>query len=102
MASGHHGISGKSVMYLWGAAPCVLAPPGHTRLMKKYCCDRMKYDITQICDQHADRNVCPDALVAEVRGGFGLIIHDGGHSVIEIHFCPWCGTKLPPIGYPTP
>jgi hypothetical protein len=33
-----------------------------------------------------------------VRGGFGLIIHnDGGGSVIQISFCPWCGTRLPEI-----
>ena len=28
-------------------------------------------------------------------GTFGLIVHDGGHSVITINHCPWCGVKLP-------
>ena len=62
------------------------------------CCDRMAHDLTQMCDQHTKRADCPDAMIDEVRGGFGLIVHDGGGSVIEIAFCPWCGASLPPIG----
>jgi hypothetical protein len=23
------------------------------------------------------------------------MVHDGGSSVVEIAFCPWCGSKLP-------
>jgi hypothetical protein len=40
---------------------------------------------------------CPDALVnySEQGKDYGLIIHDGGSSVISIAFCPWCGAKLP-------
>jgi hypothetical protein len=26
--------------------------------------------------------------------GYGLYVHDGGSSVIEILYCPWCGKKL--------
>ena len=26
---------------------------------------------------------------------YGLIIHDGGSSYIDIKYCPWCGSKLP-------
>jgi hypothetical protein len=41
-------------------------------------------------------------MIAPVRGGYGLYARDGedgyGGSVIEIAYCPWCGTKLPPIG----
>ncbi|WP_292069626.1 DUF6980 family protein [Brevundimonas sp. UBA7534] len=62
------------------------------------CCERMAYDLGQTCDQHADRFDCPDALIAQVRGGFGLIVHDGSSSIIEISFCPWCGKELPEIG----
>lgn len=65
--------------------------------MTDFCCDRMAYDLNQVCEQHLDRHDCPDALIAEVRGGYGLIVHDGGQSVITISFCPWCGTKLPPV-----
>lgn len=62
------------------------------------CCDRMKFDLDQTCDQHTDRFDCPDNLIAQVRGGFGLIVHDGSGSAIEISYCPWCGSALPPIG----
>ncbi|MBN8808551.1 MAG: hypothetical protein J0I47_10025 [Sphingomonas sp.] len=58
----------------------------------------MAYDLDQACDLHSSREDCPDALVERVRGGFGLIVHDGAGSVIEIAYCPWCGQKLPPIG----
>ncbi len=68
------------------------------------CCDRMAYDLDQKCDLHADRAACPDATIAQVRGGYGLYVRDGedgyGASVIEIRYCPWCGAKLPPIGHP--
>lgn len=63
------------------------------------CCQRMADDLERICTHHPDRLDCPDALIAQVRGGFGLIVHDGGSSVIEIGFCPWCGTALPSIGF---
>jgi hypothetical protein len=57
----------------------------------------MKFDLEQVCAQHPDPFDCPDSLVARVRGGYGLIVHNGGSGVIEIRFCPWCGTPLPPI-----
>jgi hypothetical protein len=58
----------------------------------------MDHDLSHKCDIHEDRSECPDALVAVVEGGYGLLIHDGGSSVIEISFCPWCGSKLLKIG----
>jgi hypothetical protein len=58
----------------------------------------MKYDLEQVCDQHPDRSECPDSFIEHVRGGYGLIVHNGTSSVIEISFCPWCGASLPPIG----
>ena len=61
------------------------------------CCETMTYHLTTACDHHADRYSCPDALIDFVRGGFGIIVHDGSQSVVEIGFCPWCGTKLPKI-----
>jgi hypothetical protein len=66
--------------------------------MATHCCDRMDFDLGQTCDIHSTRAECPDALVDRIRGGYGLIVHDGGRSVIEIAFCPWCGAGLPPIG----
>jgi hypothetical protein len=58
----------------------------------------MDDDLSQTCDLHETRFDCPDALIAVMEGGYRLIVHDGGSSVIEIHFCPWCGSKLPSIG----
>ena len=26
---------------------------------------------------------------------YGVPVHDGGQSHIQINFCPWCGAKLP-------
>jgi hypothetical protein len=39
----------------------------------------------------------PDALVSYSPkfNEYGLIIHDGGSSVVLVSFCPWCGTRLP-------
>jgi hypothetical protein len=67
----------------------------------------MADDLEHKCDQHVDRAACPDAMIAPamiapVRGGYGIYVRDGadgyGSSVIEIAYCPWCGSKLPPIG----
>jgi hypothetical protein len=68
--------------------------------MTDFCCSRMAADLNQSCKQHAYRSECPDALIDRVRGGYGIIVHDGGSSVVEIAFCPWCGAKLPRIGDP--
>jgi Domain of unknown function (DUF6980) len=58
----------------------------------------MDRDLEQHCDLHHSRFDCPDAIVGILRGGYGLIVHDGGSSIIEIEFCPWCGSRLPKIG----
>lgn len=64
--------------------------------MSKHCCDRMDFDLDQVCDSHPDRFDCPDALVTYRKGQryYGLIIHDGGSASIKISYCPWCGAKL--------
>ena len=65
--------------------------------MADHCCEMMRSNVENACDLHTDRFECPDALIhySERGNDFGLIIHDGGCSVIGIAFCPWCGTKLP-------
>jgi len=57
----------------------------------------MKRNATQSCAQHPSRFDCPDALIEYFPrlGEYGLIIHDGGQSVVTIAFCPFCGAKLP-------
>ena len=62
-----------------------------------HCCVDLARAVEESCDRHPDRFDCPDALVdynAKLRE-YGLIIHDGGTSVIAIAYCPWCGTRLP-------
>jgi hypothetical protein len=59
------------------------------------CCDRMRVELSSTCKQHSSRFECPDALLIESAGsGFGIVIHNGGSSFVQIHFCPWCGTSL--------
>jgi hypothetical protein len=38
-----------------------------------------------------------DVLVAYIPkfDEYGIPVHDGGTSMVEIAFCPWCGTRLP-------
>lgn len=63
--------------------------------MPEHCCNCMDYDLNQRCKQHPDRFDCPDALIGILDGQYGIIVHDGGSSVIGIAHCPWCGSKLP-------
>jgi hypothetical protein len=61
------------------------------------CCDEMRAQLNWACADHAAASECPDALVGRFGHArtFGLFIHDGGSSFLEIHFCPWCGAQLP-------
>jgi hypothetical protein len=60
-------------------------------------CDHMRRDLDRICNEHASRFACPDALINYDQrfDEYGLIVHDGGRSSIRIMFCPWCGARLP-------
>ena len=58
------------------------------------CCDRLEAHLRWSCDTHDDPFDCPDAVIIRTASGFGLPIHDGGSSYIEVDFCPWCGGKL--------
>lgn len=67
----------------------------HGGMIPTPCCPRMVDDLNRLCAVHTDRSDCPDAFIAEMNGGYGLMVHDGGSSAIEIAFCPWCGAGLP-------
>ena len=55
----------------------------------------MKAQVASSCAEHQDRFECPDALIHKGKNGrFGLIIHDGGSSILTINYCPWCGANL--------
>jgi hypothetical protein len=56
----------------------------------------MRSNVENTCDQHVDRRDCPDCLI-EYRIGsneYGIMVHDGGQSMIGIEYCPWCGSAL--------
>lgn len=63
----------------------------------KSCCERMRAEFEWSCRVGHSREECPDALIKYIPkyNEYGLIIHDGGTSMVRISFCPWCGTKLP-------
>jgi hypothetical protein len=62
-----------------------------------WCCGRMKREVSTRCRRHRDRAACADALVAywAKYDEYGLLVHDGGSSMVPIAYCPWCGTRLP-------
>ncbi|MCM3721519.1 DUF6980 family protein [Solibacillus isronensis] len=64
--------------------------------MKEFCCEYMDYHANFNCDIHKNPYDCPDNIIIfyEKSNDYGIIIHDGGSSRIEINFCPWCGKKL--------
>ncbi len=66
--------------------------------MIMHCCERMVEELAKTCERHPDRADCPDALVEywPDRGLYGLLIHDGGSSMILIDYCPWCGRRIAP------
>ncbi len=63
----------------------------------KHCCDRMRAELARNCGETAGRFRCPDSLVDYVLkyDEYGILVHDGGTSMVQILFCPWCGTHLP-------
>ena len=56
----------------------------------------MKSKAEMECRDHPDLSDCPDSLIYVSKGNtyFGIRIHDGGSSSVEIKYCPWCGTSL--------
>ena len=62
---------------------------------RKRCCAAMEREFARRCDRHPVRHECPDNVVGLFGDGrYGLTIHDGGSSMYEIAYCPWCGSDL--------
>jgi hypothetical protein len=59
----------------------------------------MRGNVESQCDLHAERQDCPDALIDfyPASKAYGIMIHDGGSSMIKIAYCPWCGIRLPEV-----
>jgi len=64
--------------------------------LKSHCCEMMTEHVNHRCEDHSNSFDCPDNLIlySGRTKSYGIIVHDGGSSVIEIQFCPWCGIKL--------
>jgi hypothetical protein len=64
--------------------------------MKVHCCEMLREQVTYRCDQHPNPFDCADNLIVyrESSDDYGLIVHDGGESVVTIKFCPWCAADL--------
>lgn len=62
-----------------------------------HCCEDMALAVAQECPDHEDPFDCPDYLVhfSPEHVFYGLVVHDGGGSAMEIRHCPWCGAALP-------
>jgi hypothetical protein len=54
-----------------------------------HCCDDMRRQVEQACDEGATSVVRYSAVFRE----YGLPICDDGSSAFR--FCPWCGIRLP-------
>lgn len=59
----------------------------------RHCCTKMTYYLTF---DKKTKDINPDAVIRfnKKAKDYGIPIHDGGLSFIEIEYCPWCGTQL--------
>ena len=64
--------------------------------MNEPCCETMAFFLEYRCPDHPDLFDCPDAILCHDtdRDAYGIRIHDGGRSWVQIAYCPWCGKKL--------
>ena len=59
------------------------------------CCDLLEEHLNKTCGQHESPHDCDTVIVGPpVMKRWGLPVHDGGHSYIQIKFCPFCGSAL--------
>jgi len=63
-----------------------------------HCCESMQYWAEHRCNEHPDPTECPDNIIffTATHRKYGIRVHDGGSSYIEISHCPWCGKNLAP------
>jgi hypothetical protein len=74
------------------------AGPPPAQPSSDHCCAEMTAALINGCEEHGDDVfACPDMLLAysETFDEYGLVIHDGGPSILTISACPFCGTALP-------
>jgi hypothetical protein len=68
-------------------------------LTHSHCCDMMTFQVRrhgQCGPGCLGPHDCPDSIVYHASdGSYGLLIHDGGASFVQIAYCPWCAAPLP-------
>ncbi|MCF7861410.1 hypothetical protein K9M79_04105 [Candidatus Woesearchaeota archaeon] len=62
--------------------------------MKSYCCSAMQHFAQFECDYCGDKLLCPQSIIHEDDSDYGIIVHDDTKSIIQINYCPWCGSSL--------
>ncbi len=64
-----------------------------------HCCEMMTFQVRrygQCAHGCTGEHDCPDCLVCFTTDqSYGLLIHDGSTSFVQIAFCPWCAQRLP-------
>jgi hypothetical protein len=55
----------------------------------------MNEHVVTNCNDDCFNDNCSLIYYGEKFDEFGIIIHDGGNSFLEINYCPWCGKRLP-------
>lgn len=62
----------------------------------EFCCLNLAEKVFDSVDERGELDL--DNVNVIMRkwkdGTYGIPIHDGGSSIIEIAFCPWCGSEL--------
>jgi hypothetical protein len=63
---------------------------------KSFCCEKMADKVEASINQNGEtKHEDVDIVMNRSRDGvYGIPIHDGGTSFIEINNCPWCGARL--------
>ncbi len=65
--------------------------------LRDYPCVHIAYYVTRsLVSEHEDPFDDPDVTIwkFEDTQTYGIPIRDGGSSIIEIKFCPWCSMRL--------
>ena len=91
-----HGLSAKALFRSTGNGMVSGSSPNKLKPFK-WCCSSFKDRISNKCRVHS-RYRCPDVLLDRHSDGkVGIIVHDGGCSMVVINYCPWCGRKFPVV-----
>jgi hypothetical protein len=63
---------------------------------KSFCCEKMADKVEESINPNGEtKHEDVDIVMNRTRDGvYGIPIHDGGTSFIEINNCPWCGARL--------